>query len=271
MSVAVLSMPLENQTVSAELLHFHVKYDPALAPEAQFSFFQDGVRHNRLFQVDQTRKVMITLEGATFSTRQGHHGLYWLIGPDPLPDPEMDSTTRIFQLSKPPHAMKPWCFGLVVDTEDIKGILSPPIYVAKRVPSGLAESLMLEYDPESQGFDLRDGDTGNLVSLASTDLLVFAIQPGEDCKIAIGLAATPSPQPLALTWADLPVVWDSGSKPTWVDTSVTDGMLWVTFSSSGAGKMAGFQFAIQVPREGMKPMTVRSPDPILVNTTIGDG
>ena len=77
---------------------------------------------------------------------------------------------------------------------------------------------------------------------------------------------------MAITWANPPLVWDSGSEPSWVQAAlVTNGLLTIKFNSSGAGKYAGFQFAIQVPREGQAPMTVRSPDPILVNTTIGDG
>jgi hypothetical protein len=37
-----------------------------------------------------------------------------------------------------------------------------------------------------------------------------------------------------------------------------------------AGQSASFQFALQVPAGG-SPVTVLSPDPIIINATIGDG
>ena len=263
--------PIAEQAL-ATTLRFSVEYDATQPPGKQFAFFDgSGNPHDQLFLIDGARDVEITLGGQdlTFSILEPNRGVNWFIVPGTRPElGSSSSKTRVFSVPEPANKLHPWAFKLVVDTPGVKGILSPMIYLAK---AASPQSLTLMYDLASGAFNLQaGGDEEDLISVESQKTLVFTIPSGQSSAITFDLERQATNAPGTIRWAEPAFVWVSGAQPDWVTNPLPDSPSTMLISASGAGKVAGFQFAVKVAVDEEPEITVLSPDPILVNATIGD-
>jgi hypothetical protein len=72
---------------------------------------------------------------------------------------------------------------------------------------------------------------------------------------------------------ETPIVWSNGNvQPDWIEfTGPVNNSLEFSFLKPINGQSTGFQFAINVLDDQEGEITILSPDPIVINATIGDG
>lgn len=238
----------------------------------QFSFYgAEGQPHTRLFKIGRSEKIVIFLEeGLTFSRVGAGQGINWVLplqGPRPESGP--DDKSRSFIVEEPPHDLVSLVFQLVVDTPHIRGLLSPPLYLVEAT-FDLKESLALTYDSEARAFTLTDA-ADVVLEVRSQQLLMIPAKS----VLTFDLQLKPTARDVKIGWPRPPapaILWNYIRQPDWVTCGPPDGtqMTMSLESPPPEGGLAGFQFVITVSEDQAKPYTVRSPDPILVNTTIGD-
>jgi len=220
-----------------------------------------------LVLIEESTQISITIEGATFID----HPISWVLPPsDNPPNPEPDGDTVTFTVSQPEHFFVPWVFGVIVDTPSAKGVRSQNIFLTKPFGSSPAAALVL-YDPSNGKFALSDGTTG--LDVKSQSFLINASLPSQDPSFSIDLVLTPTVSGVSINFAPSPILPSSVTLPEWLQVEVSDSdtsNMKLTIDSSGQGHSIGFSFVIQVTKDGTTT-TVISPDPILINATIGDG
>lgn len=216
---------------------------------------------------ESTQEISITIEGATFID----HPISWVLPPpsDP-PNPEADGDTVTFTVSQPEHFFAPWAFGIIVDTPSTKGIRSQNIFLTKPFGSSPAAAQVL-YDPSDGTFALSDGTTG--LDVKSQSFLINASLPSQTPSFSVDLVLTSPSSGVSINFAPSPIMPSSGTLPEWLPVELSDtdtSNMALTIHPSGMGHSIGFSFVIQVTKDETTT-TVISPDPILINATIGDG
>ncbi|HEV7506695.1 MAG TPA: hypothetical protein VGS07_17510 [Thermoanaerobaculia bacterium] len=217
---------------------------------------------------ESTQQISITLVGATFSGEK----IEWLLPPPGgALTPTQENNTISFTVPQPEHILAPWAFRFIGDdnTTGTKGIRSQTIFLTKPVGSE-PESDEVKYDASTGTFTLPPSEATGPLPIT----LVNAGLPGASATFSVDLNVTGSvPDGTSITFAESPVVWSSGSAPDWVNAIRSSSNLQnmtLMVSSSGGGQAIGFRFAIEITA-GESTSTVLSPDPIIINATIGDG
>ncbi len=257
-------------------------------PDGKHFLFRDASGHSQdpIFQLDGFQKIEIHLEDATFS--EVGPVVDWILPPpaEPVHLTEMDTPTlRVFQADAPSTIFHPWIFQLAVNTP-LGDSKSPAICLTKgsQLPgSGPTESFTLLFDPgtsndpSTRKFKLQaaSGDGDDVIEIDSEQLLVFTLLSGHTCQLQLGLEFDLASNPSAtgtLAWGSGPILWTT-SQPSWATTPTVDPgdnqQMTMTIEADGEGlsvRTAGFHFEIV-----FNGSSIESPDPILVNATIGDG
>jgi hypothetical protein len=169
------------------------------------------------------------------------------------PTATFDGTSGTLTFPRPAHFFTPWTFQIVVNSQTTNGVLSPILYTSLPPDNTDSTSLDLTYDPADGSFTFDEG--GFL--LATSLFLVNTVLP-----LAIDVNVDNGPG----FNADTPIFW-SGGQPSWAQHGTVDGNKFqLCLTPDGAGAMAGFNLVLH---DGI--VQVASPDPILVNATLGDG
>jgi hypothetical protein len=249
------------------------RFNPNPAPPnlSPFDLTNDSGGPPNLITVAEGSEVSISIsladEGASFP---GSESIIWGLQPDSpvIPTPSGDNKTLTFTVPAPAHPLLPWVFRLIVNVEDIggvpdqnlQGVRSQNFYVATPMAEATLE---IDYDP-ADGIISLGGDGADL---ASTLVMVNTQLFGSDSPVTLNISdpAIAQFQPPAIYWGGQaePPAWISGYTPP---TSLTSSLSF-TVDPSGVGQGVGIQFLL-VTAAGL---TILSPDPILINATIGDG
>jgi hypothetical protein len=238
-----------------------ITFDPTAEPQFTFS------TGDPYLIIDEETTIEVTLNGATFSSPS----VIWSIppaGPRPSITPVNNSTIS-FLVPAPTHYFQPWVFRISVDTPGaptgITGIRSPNIFLTNSQPG----EFNLEYVPANGNFNLMDPNSeptqDGLIS-ADELVLVNAIVPYDSFVVELQTKDSNT----AAAFASEPVLFsNSAVAGTITATLMPDTQnLRVLFeiSPGAAGQSTGLRF--QIAYNGV---TFLSPDPILINSTIGDG
>jgi hypothetical protein len=214
-------------------------------------------------------RVSITLTNATFSSSP----IDWPNVPGiagSAPTQSFDGNTLTLEFQQPANTLAPFAFRIVVDTPDVKGIRSQIIYLAKRIPD--SETLTLDYKPSNGTFMIREADTDEGgIDLGGDELILINVVTPR----TLSLQLPPSTNSIApIRFAQRPVVFIPDSPaPSWIEATLKDGnRTEVQISIQPApGQSTGLKFVLEITLENGTTTTVLSPDPILINATIGDG
>jgi hypothetical protein len=243
---------------------------PAPPTTNQFSFKdEDGHNVANLVWVDATTTISITLsDGANFSASTP---IEWSLPPDGgTPTVALNGNMLSFEVPPPQNVFHPWVFKIVADVPGVTGIRSQNVYLAK--PANVEqEEFILKYSFADGSFSLLDSisDSNQDGIILGEELVMVNVQCPR--TFSVSLRADPSPSSSVAFAASNPVAWSSGLQPDWVDASrVAPDVVQFTLSYSALGQLIGFQFFIEITQDG-QTVGVLSPDPILINTTIGDG
>lgn len=247
-----------------------VTYDPTTAlPASPFTITQNLIPVNR----GTTTTVEVTL--ITVNSPQGaatwaNVPVSWTNPPSsgaPLVTTESnDPSTISFQVPAPTRYFVPWIFNFNVNFAGVNNITSPSCFVVKVLDD--SPPFTLQYTPSNGSFVLSRNNVEADLVLASQGLLLNTLPIEFDIVLA------------GATFAQNPIVWKNNGTlgspgnpgplgtPQWLTVSPSTNQPGLTFSFSDLinNQSAGFQFAVNV-----NGVTVLSPDPIIINATIGDG
>jgi hypothetical protein len=213
--------------------------------------------------------ISVTLDNATFSATP----IAWSVTPPggaPVVTLTHDPETISFQVPAPSHFFHPWVFRILVDAENVKGISSLVIILARSENSDPKIS-NLKYFPIDGTFQLLDNASDpSQDGIALVNELVL-INPLPGGNFQINLSADDHSE---VRFDSNPIRWSSGSQPPWITLNPLvenppEPPPQLSFSidaDNSGGQSIGLRFAIVV-----QGLTVLSPDPILINATIGDG
>jgi hypothetical protein len=232
----------------------NVEFDPTTVP-AEFQFDPS------FLEIAETTTISVTLTGATFASVP----VTWQNPPStgvPAVIMAIDSTDISFQVPAPAHYFVPWIFSLNVNFGTVTNITSPSCFLVR--PKDVPASFTLEYRSTQGSFHLQHADQSADIELANQQILINVL-PGS-FTITLGSSVAATFEELA------PIVWGVAA-PSWISVSTppVDNTLTFTTTEPIDGQSAGFQFAIGLPNGLGGNITILSPDPILVNATIGDG
>jgi hypothetical protein len=248
-----------------------VTFDPTAAPGSQFTF------DKRFLLLGLQATVSVTLV-----TPNG--GAMWASVPVSWPNPPSngvpavtiqsdDPMTISFQAPAPTHYFDPWIFTLNLDSNGLRNIMSPALFL---VILPILDTVELALDYGSDGsFNLIMPDSQAVLTLASQQILINVLP----VTLNISLKSTSFPD--VIFNQQQPVIWGQGTPgmpgnpgplgtPQWLtilpNPNNNNKDLTLTLAAPINGQSAGFQFAVNV-----NGLTVLSPDPIIINATIGDG
>ncbi len=243
-----------------------VNFNPAAIPPAsQFTFTSSTGK--RYLMVDEPTTISVTLTGeATFASVP----VFWPNRPSngaPAVILSSDLKRVSFLVPAPIHYFVPWIFGLNVNFGGVSNITSPSFFLVKTLgDASLGGSpFTLAYNATDGSFALqRLGSEADIV-LASQQIMLNVL--GDSFTVVLKGAEA--------TFHGNPILWSNGNvQPDWIDVTtdpVNNAFLEFSFPKPVNGQSAGFQFAIDLPNRPVNTLTVLSPDPIVINATIGDG
>jgi hypothetical protein len=243
-------LDLTSQTIEVE-----VAYDPNATVGQQFTFSTT----EPVLLITETTTLSFVLSGAEWAENPIQ---FALVNSVETPTPSRTDNTVTFTIAPPSHFFIPWVFNLNVNLGTIKNISSPVFYLVNAEEAQLENpgiDFDLVYVASTGEFAVRRTETSssNVGITLISKLILFNVLP---CKLTFHLTG-------ASFNADPAVVWSVGSQPTWITNLESDDeSLSFNISSAANGQAAGFQFAIVT-----QDVLVISPDPILINATIGDG
>lgn len=222
--------------------------------------FSDGTHDNLTFLlVDEETTITVTLENAEFA----ENPITWISHPTPEPNPTPENNQLSFTVPSPASYFKPWSLSFGVNVNGANGLTSPILFLVLPPDSADSTTIGLTYNPGTGSFTL-DSATN---ALANLSLLVNTITPfTTTINLSVDSSGTFNP---AVVFNSTPIVVD-GVKPSWLSFNRSSPTQMTLSIASDPGKFAGFRFALDVQSPG-NTVTVLSPDPILINATIGDG
>jgi hypothetical protein len=239
-------------TTPAPLLSATLFYNPEADPGFKFTW-ATGTGQPFLFVEEAGTTVTITLDGATFAATP-----ITFISPSsnftrvpPSSDAEIS-----FEINNVPLSyFAPLILSFNVDADGVNSISSPPLFLVLPPSSTDSASITLQYSLSDGSFTLD-----SMPVLASLDILTNTITP--PFNITFNLQSDP-PDPSVQFNSATPLIG-----PAWmVAGSISNSGTALPVSiSSDATRFASFQFVLDVGGS-----TVTSPDPIIINATIGDG
>jgi hypothetical protein len=256
MLARVQHFPTLTEDPSTQSIEVHFN-SAAVPPASQFTFTSG----ERYLKVDEPTTISVTLAGgATFSSVP----VIWQNSPpNGAPAVIMSSDWReiSFLVPAPTHYFVPWVFALKVNFGPVKNITSLPFFLVR--PLGDHPVFTLDYKAADGSFTFLRGDGQADIILAGQQILLNVIP---DTCFTVALKEP--------RFNKIPIVWSNGQQPSWIKVTadLDNNSLEFSFGESAQGQFAGFQFAIDLPDDGLgREMTILSPDPILINATIGDG
>lgn len=234
-----------------------VRFDStAVPPASQFTFTSSTGK--RYLMVDEPTTISVTLTGgATFASVP----VFWANLPAngaPAVILSSDFKKISFLVPAPTHYFAPWIFGLNVNFGGVSNITSPSFFLVKP-PSD--DPFSLDYNTTYGGFTFQRAGGEADMELASQQIILNVLP----VKFTVVLTGA--------KFHETPIVWSNGNvKPSWIDAGpVIDNSLEFSFQPPINGQFAGFQFAIDLTDGQENTITILSPDPIVINATIGDG
>jgi len=256
------------------LTPFRATFNPNPASGFQFTFTTDeGPVSNAFWVDDDNRTVDITLTNATFNEVP----VIWSLPPGggemvPVVTMSPDKKTISFEVPVPDHLFNPWVFMIVVDFDGVKAVRSQAIYLAKKKELAGA-AFTLRYEPGNGNFNLLDSGAESSqdgVIFANVLTMINVLIPPHDVDFTFTVTLD-APSDLNPVFSSAPVLWGSQA-PAWLSATPNSMKeLQFTLRSSAAGMSTGLQFSISIEKSPGESITILSPDPILINATIGDG
>jgi hypothetical protein len=263
---------LQGKSAQSDTLTVNVSvtYDPTQEPGLQFTLGTDpSFASNNVIQTDGDTLVQVTLAGPTGTTVQFNASTAVNFTPpsmiaETLPKVDVLGPQQIsFTIPKPDHFFAPWSFQLSIDAQtadgtSLLGVDSPSIFVSLAPnPGPNVHDIDLTYDPTSGDFVIAD-----CVTLGHTQLLVNTVAP---LTLNVNLSGASFPSA-----PSAPAIF-FGLVPDWMDnpptvTPTNNQQLSLAIGSNAPGNNASFLFVVNAGG-----VLVPSPDPILVNATLGDG
>jgi hypothetical protein len=222
-------------------------YTSGNPPGSQFTFDSQPP----FLIIDEETTVIVTLQNATFVA---DNPITWISPSTGFPlILDSESQISIDISDPPPHYFAPWILSFNVNVEGANGVTSPTFWLVRKPDQPASTSITLQYSPGDGSFTLPAA-TG---SLANLSILTNNITP---FSVTFNLVTDPS---------DPSVTFDSTTPllgPSWL-TQLDDSHKNLTISiPSTPDKFTSLRFVLDVGT-----VKVTSPDPILVNATIGDG
>ncbi len=254
---------------------FTMEFDPhATDPAKQFTFRNTSDPSgspvpNFIWIDDDSVEIFVTLgDGIQFSTPS----VSWSFPPPGKDKPQVnpiDSKNISFTVPRPQHYLAPWAFWLFVDSGDLTAIQSRSIFLARRPDA----DFNLEYSGANGSFlffgdDISGSQAG--IELANQLVLINIITP---FTFQVNLQAVSVPDtPTFSTTSSM--AFSTGTQPSWIPllpaVSEDGSQLAFTVDATANGQAIGFRFGI-IRSSDDGDVTIFSPDPILINATIGDG
>jgi hypothetical protein len=261
------------------MAEFTATFNPNPDPPAAYPFSLTtaaGPVSNLILVEEGATEISISITlaaGASFpATGSPVPQIVWSLGPDVETDPVLIGDTLTFTVPAPTHVLHPWIFRFVANVAvdgfpDITGVRSQSIYVAKTFSGS---PFILKYAPDNGDFSLVDSlDSNQDGAILGAELVMVNTQLGE---VTVNLESDPAPASAPI-FATEPIYW-SGTQPGWITLlpppSPDGTSLAFSIDPAAAGQSVGLQFAIVLNAGTPGSTTILSPDPILINATIGD-
>jgi len=269
----VASMQREAVQADDSPFELTVTFDPSKPLGQNFVFSTDPdnpVPVPRVLQITSATTIQLTLATADpdvtvefASPAVAFTPPVVLTSPPHIDVTPTDTNQVEFTIPTPPHYFTPWLFVVSINVKEdgvpINGVVSPAFFVSLPSTSPAEgdvpaqQNVAIHYVPASGIFNID-----SVFNLTGSDLLINTVYP-----VTVNFTLDGGP-----TFADQSVLWN-GSPPPWATTpSINDdhSAISLTIDTSGEGEGAGFRFGTSI---GEIPFA--SPDPILINGTLGDG
>jgi hypothetical protein len=265
---------------SLDPLTFNATFDPAPDEGYQFTFHIPGTDislNNAFFVAGEENTVEITLTNGTFAAVP-NFPFIWSNPPNgetPAFNIINDGTTLVFVVPAPSHYFVPWVFRIIanaiVGDRLIPGVVSQNIYLVKEMSPAVVPPLTLTYSLETGVFTLLDMSNPSSpaeLTLANTLLMINTIVPTSgDSPFTVTLGSP------GIEFNSTPPVFIPSPSVGLTVAPLGDPIQAVQFklTPEALGHGASLQFRINVPNPPNEPIVIVSPDPIIMNATIGDG
>jgi hypothetical protein len=257
-----------------------VAFDPDPSTGPQFTFTTPSGVGRHLVVTERTT-LTFTLTGETGATWADPPATI-VSAPKDYPPPPSSGNSVSFTIDPPGHYFVPWIFNFNIDWEDgstdIKGIMSPSFFLINVDVNAIQDGILklgveVDYVADTGEFRLTPvaSDSSVGITLASQLILVNTFRSAITFNLETTTTTSSTPPEPATLPTSSAIVWGAGTAPSWASAPPpadnTTQQLQITQGSGDTiAQLAGFQFAINY--EGV---TILSPDPILINATIGDG
>ncbi len=166
---------------------------------------------------------------------------------------------------KPKHYLSPWALSFNVNINpsgEPVVMASPNLFLVRGAAAQSELTVPLSYNNTNGNFNL-----GSAIDLKN---LLVMINPSLPFNLKFSLDTASK----ALTFGNPPIIFDGGTPPDgFVPALISDTVAQISIGSdtnTPPAKLGAFRFVINVPTSGAS-ITLPSPDPIIVNATIGDG
>jgi hypothetical protein len=240
--------PIEQSPVSTEApatLSAILTYHSEAAPGSKLTWLT-ATGQPFLFVEKADTTITVTVEKAIFAANPVtflSHADHFEV--TPVNDRELSIRVK----DAPVNYFNPWVLSFNVDAGGVNGINSPTLLLVLPPSSADSTSVELQYSTSDGSFVLD-----SMVVLASLDVLINAITPFD---ITFNLIADSN-----VTFnASTPILG-----PAWLTPHLVSGTQLRVAVAADPHRFSSFQFVLDVGN-----VTVTSPDPILINATIGDG
>jgi hypothetical protein len=224
-----------------------LNYDSTAPPGSQFTF---NPPQPFLF-IDEETTVIVTLQNAKFVASNPITWISPSAGFTSTLNGDQQISISIDVTDVPAHYFVPWILSFNVNVEGANGVTSPTFCLVRSPDSMTSTSIDLHYSQVDGSFSMAAAG-----SLANLSILTNNIMPFD---VTFNLVTDPSG----------PTVTFDPTTPLLGPLSYTlnTGFTQLTVSiPSTANKFTSLKFVLDVGS-----VQVTSPDPILVNATIGDG
>jgi len=220
-------------------------------PGSQFTF-NTPTGQPYLF-VDEETTILVTLQNSNFVTGDDKQ-ITWISPPSSSSyTRDDDHHLSIHVIDPPSHYFIPWILSFNVNVEGANGVTSPTLSLVLPPGEEASINVYLQYAINTGVFTLVSAG-----SLANLSILTNNITPFD---VTFHLFADPT------------VTFDPTTPilgPSWLDPKLNDSRTLTISIPEKPDKFASLRFVLDV-QSGGNTVTVTSPDPILINATIGDG
>lgn len=219
-----------------------------------------GIDGMGFIYIDEATELTVTLSNASFASKP----ITFISSADNFTTPSTPFPANLnvltFQVDQAPKSyLSPLALSFNVNVDGVNGISSPPLFMVLQpdltgeTPSTTVE---VQYKMSDGTFSLDDA-----INLANEAVLINTSTP---VNITFNLSTLPAGQ--NVHFSSPPIIG-----PSWMTHGIHSGTTLPVTIRGDATKFGSFQFAVDVPDLIGGVKTVISPDPVIVNATIGDG